>query len=176
MTATTMRCLDVPYMDTRASQLRLRLGPTSEPALLTRILEARSDVSLRLEVLGSSHRLTLRVGSDELVETVACDPAMSDDELLPTTFDATIRGMAYGFRATIDPLPATATQLCADLIDQGALVGVFPGHPGAFTAVLADNLTPQSRSATWRTWHAYPQSGELVRTTSTVRLAQEPAQ
>ncbi|MEK8143945.1 DUF2617 family protein [Streptomyces sp. M10(2022)] len=45
------------------------------------------------------------------------------------------------------------------------LAGTFPGSPHAFTAMLAQRTEGQVR---WRTWHAYPQEGQLVVTRTRV--------
>ena len=45
------------------------------------------------------------------------------------------------------------------------LAGVFPGSPYAFTALLAQHHEGQVH---WRTWHAYPQDGQLVATRTKV--------
>ena len=45
------------------------------------------------------------------------------------------------------------------------LAGVFPGSPHAFTAMLARCHEGQFH---WRTWHAYPQDGQLVATRTRV--------
>lgn len=45
------------------------------------------------------------------------------------------------------------------------LAGTFPGSPHAFTAMLAQRSEGQVR---WRTWHAYPQEGQLVATRTRV--------
>jgi hypothetical protein len=45
------------------------------------------------------------------------------------------------------------------------IAGVFPGSPHAFTAMLAQLYEGQVH---WRTWHAYPQDGQLVATRTRV--------
>ncbi|MGW1149202.1 DUF2617 family protein, partial [Streptomyces sp. NPDC002454] len=45
------------------------------------------------------------------------------------------------------------------------LAGVFPGDPNAFTAMLARR---HNGHVHWRTWHAYPQDGQLVATRTRV--------
>jgi hypothetical protein len=47
--------------------------------------------------------------------------------------------------------------------DPDALVGVFPGLPNAFTGIRCRAI---GAVLSWETWHAYPQTGELVRTKS----------
>lgn len=159
--------LEVPYLDARASQLRLRLGPTSAPALLTTQLALADGVTLLLEVLGSSHRVTLnRDRAEPIIETVACDEDPTARAGLVAAHDAPLAGLRYAFRSSIEALADPLAHRDA-LLEQGALVGAFPGHPGAFTAILADTSGyAATGSLGWSTWHAYPQSGELVVTTT----------
>ncbi|MFD0785789.1 DUF2617 family protein, partial [Micromonospora azadirachtae] len=53
--------------------------------------------------------------------------------------------------------------------DRLALVGVFPGDPDAVTALAVRSGSPGGEVA-WRTWHAYPQTNELVLTETVVAL------
>ena len=60
--------------------------------------------------------------------------------------------------------------LRADLADDPyALVGVFPGDADAVTALAVRTDLPHG-SLGWRTWHAYPQTNELVLTETVVAL------
>ncbi|BFO13841.1 hypothetical protein SHKM778_02290 [Streptomyces sp. KM77-8] len=69
-----------------------------------------------------------------------------------------------------DALPGSFAGRAQELLDlvsghpQG-LAGVFPGSPHAFTALLAQRHEGQVH---WRTWHAYPQEGQLVATRTKV--------
>ena len=71
------------------------------------------------------------------------------------------------------PAPGCSEQVAAlraDLADDPyALVGVFPGDPDAVTA-LAVRPAPPAGAVRWRTWHAYPQTNELVLTETMVAL------
>ena len=59
-----------------------------------------------------------------------------------------------------------AQELLALVADHpNGLAGVFPGSPHAFTAMLAQRHEGQVH---WRTWHAYPQDGQLVATRTRV--------
>ena len=51
------------------------------------------------------------------------------------------------------------------------MCGVFPGDPLAVTGVRARFRSPTV--ASWRTWHSYPQTGELVVTST--RVERRPA-
>ena len=46
-----------------------------------------------------------------------------------------------------------------------ALLGRFPGNELAVTAVTADT---DDDALIWRTWHTYPQAGEVVVTSSRI--------
>lgn len=82
----------------------------------------------------------------------------------------------YEFAARVEVLSpgsfaGRAQELLALVSDHpNGLAGVFPGSPHAFTALLAQRHEGQVH---WRTWHAYPQDGQLVatRTRVGVRMA-----
>jgi hypothetical protein len=115
----------------------------------------------------------------ELVETVACLPGPRPE--LP----AELADPATGYRFTarvlrLDPaaMSARTAVLRRELADDPyALIGVFPGGPEAITALrLHRSRTPAERAGGfvaigWSTWHAYPQSGELVETETVVSTA-----
>ncbi|MGC4860078.1 DUF2617 family protein [Micromonospora sp. DT41] len=165
--------LDTPYVDTCAADLSLALGGPERPALHVRDLTLPGDVRLRLRLLGASHQVVLTdsAGGDGLTETVACLPGRPPH--LPGTLHDEAGG--YRFSATVlrpaaGELHARITALRADLaVDPYALVGVFPGDPDAVTA-LAVRTDPPDGSVGWRTWHAYPQTNELVLTETVVAL------
>ena len=81
----------------------------------------------------------------------------------------------YHFTATVlrpagAGLSEQVAALRADLADDPyALVGVFPGDVDAVTA-LAVRPDPPAGTLAWRTWHAYPQTNELVLTETVVAL------
>lgn len=152
--------LDAPYIDTTAADLRFALGLPPQPALRTLTVELdRGPVLLRL--LGASHQV--RFGGVD--ETVACLPSLTT--ALPEAFHRP----GYRFTATVRTLaPAAFAEACEDLrrragLDEHALAGVFPGARDALT-VLSARAVPGG--AAWWTAHAYPQTGELVLTESTV--------
>ena len=69
-----------------------------------------------------------------------------------------------------DGLRTRVAALRADLADDPyALVGVFPGDVDAVTA-LSVRPDPPDGTVGWRTWHAYPQTNELVLTETVVAL------
>jgi hypothetical protein len=123
-----------------------------------------------------------------LVETVACLPGRRPE--LP----AVLADPATGYRFTarvLRPDSATMSARTAALRrelaeDPYALIGVFPGGPEAITALRLHRAGIRTRldgvgdigagaigagEIGWRTWHAYPQSGELVETETVVGAA-----
>ncbi|MFC0527545.1 DUF2617 family protein [Phytohabitans kaempferiae] len=138
--------LDTPYADTTAGDLSFALGLPELPALHVLRLPG-----LELRLLGASHQVVWTAADGtRLVETVACLPG--HDAHLPSTVD----DQGYAFTSTVEALEAAP--LWRELADDPrALVGVFPGDPDAVTALRAVD-------GGWRTWHAYPQTGELVTT------------
>lgn len=162
--------LHAPYVDTTAAELSLTLGGPERPALhVIELATPRAWVGLRL--LGASHQVVLRASTTRLTETVACLPGQRPE--LPAVArheTADYRFTAAVLRPGRAELSVRVAALCADLADDPfALVGVFPGDPDAVTAlsVRPDGRTGDSR---WRTWHAYPQTTELVMTETAVTL------
>ncbi|MGC4865724.1 DUF2617 family protein [Micromonospora sp. DT53] len=165
--------LRTPYIDTCAADLSLALGGPERPALHVRDLTLPGDVRLRLRLLGASHQVVLAEpgGAAELTETVAClpgrPPHLPDalhDEAGRYRFTASVLRPADG------ELRTRIAGLRADLADDPyALVGVFPGDPDAVTALAVRTDLPHL-SVGWRTWHAYPQTNELVLTETVVAL------
>lgn len=159
--------LDAPYVDTRAADLSLALGGPERPALHVRELTLPGGLRLRLRLLGASHQVIC----GDLTETVACLPGRPPH--LPDALHDETAG--YRFTATVlrpagDGLRTRVAALRAELADDPyALVGVFPGDEDAITA-LAVRPEPPDGSVAWRTWHAYPQTNELVLTETVVEL------
>lgn len=168
--------LDVPYADTTAADLSFALGLPEQPALhvLDVPVPGRPGAALRLRLLGASHQVVLRAGATELVETVACLPGRPPS--LPAAVHERERG--YRFTATVqrlslDEISARAAVLRRALADDPhALVGVFPGDEDAITALHVQVGAADARATevSWRTWHAYPQTGEMVETETAVTL------
>lgn len=159
--------LDAPYVDTSAADLSLALGGPARPALHVLDLALPDGARVHLRLLGASHQVMLTAGGTELTETVACLPGHRP-ELPPVVHDA---ATGYRFGATVrrpDDLHAEIAALRAELADDPyALVGVFPGDPDAVTA-LRVRAGDAGRTVGWQTWHAYPQTNELVWTETTV--------
>ena len=160
--------LDAPYADTTAADLCFALDLETQPALSCLDLTVAPGCRLQLRLLGASHQVVLDTPAGRLTETVAClptAPAGLPDQVTSAALPAATR---YTFRAGIQQLPAAAlrseiNRLRGHFADSTVLAGLFPGSPDALTIIAA-------RGTAWWTVHAYPQSGELVRTATTVRV------
>ncbi|MEW2384080.1 DUF2617 family protein [Micromonospora sp. NPDC047707] len=163
--------LHAPYVDTSAADLSLALDDAERPALHVLDLDLPGGVHVRLRLLGASHQVVLRAPGTTLTETVACLPGRRPD--LPGALHDERAG--YRFTATVlrpesNGLRDRVAALRADLADDPyALVGVFPGDVDAVTA-LSVRPDPPDGALGWRTWHAYPQTNELVLTETVVAL------
>jgi hypothetical protein len=152
--------LETPYADTTAADLRFALGLPPQPALRELVVTLPAGIVV-LRLLGASHQV--RFGAVD--ETVACLPAVADP--MPAAFQAP----GYTFRADVrrlDPAAFTAeveTLRRRAAAEEHTLAGLFPGDRDALT-VLAARAVPGG--AAWWTAHAYPQTGELVLTETTV--------
>ncbi|GGX74250.1 DUF2617 family protein [Streptomyces minutiscleroticus] len=168
--------LNTAYTDTRAADLAWALGREPLPALATLDLDI-ADAKLQLRLLGASHQVLLEEDRGICSETVACIAGSSTP--LPLGVAKRVGDWEYEFAARVETLSrgsfaGRAQELLALVSDHpNGLAGVFPGSPHAFTAMLAHHREGQVH---WRTWHAYPQEGQLVatRTRVGVRVA-EPA-
>ncbi|MFG2867864.1 DUF2617 family protein [Streptomyces sp. ms191] len=154
--------LKTSYTDTRAADLAWALGREPLPALAALDLELGS-AKLQLRLLGASHQVLLEEEGRSCSETVACMPGSSTP--LPLGVSKRVGGWEYEFAARVETLSdgsfaGRAQELLALVADHpNGLAGTFPGSPYAFTAMLAQRHEGQVR---WRTWHAYPQEGQLV--------------
>ncbi|MEU2653934.1 DUF2617 family protein [Streptomyces sp. NPDC007325] len=154
--------LKTSYTDTRAADLAWALGREPLPALAVLDLEL-TGAKLQLRLLGASHQVLLEEEGRSCSETVACMPGSSTP--LPLGVSKRIGEWEYEFAARVETLTqgsfaGRAQELLALVADHPhGLAGTFPGSPHAFTAMLAQRHEGQVR---WRTWHAYPQEGQLV--------------
>lgn len=157
-----------PFADSRATDLRLAYGLERLPALGTHRV-AVPGCWIELRVLGASHQVVADLGGASWSETVAC--LTGRDGTLPES-DEVIEGalrarfVARCFRLAPAEFAARVRAVrrrCEGRPD--ALVGTFPGSPLAVTALLGCGT---AGGASWQTWHAYPQTAELVETTSMV--------
>ncbi|MEU6094509.1 DUF2617 family protein [Streptomyces sp. NPDC047079] len=160
--------LNTSYTDTRAADLAWTLGREPLPALATLDLEL-SGTRLQLRLLGASHQVLLEEERGICSETVACIAGSSAP--LPLGVAKRVGDWEYEFAARVEVLSpgsfaGRAQELLALVSDHPhGLAGVFPGSPHAFTAMLAHHHEGQVH---WRTWHAYPQDGQLVATRTRV--------
>ncbi|MCX5405727.1 DUF2617 family protein [Streptomyces sp. NBC_00335] len=160
--------LQTTYTDTRAADLAWALGRERLPALAVLNLEL-GGAKVELRLLGASHQVLLEEGDVLCSETVACMPGSSTP--LPLGVAKRVGDWEYEFAARVENLSrgsfaGRAQELLALVADHpNGLAGTFPGSPHAFTAMLAQRYEGQVR---WRTWHAYPQEGQLVATRTRV--------
>ncbi|MFE2344344.1 DUF2617 family protein [Streptomyces sp. NPDC059431] len=160
--------LKTTYTDTRAADLAWALGRERLPALAVLNLELMG-AKVELRLLGASHQVLLEEGDVLCSETVACMPGSSTP--LPLGVAKRVGDWEYEFAARVETLSrgsfaGRAQELLALVADHpNGLAGTFPGSPHAFTAMLAQRYEGQVR---WRTWHAYPQEGQLVATRTRV--------
>lgn len=158
--------LDAPYLDTDADQLCFSLGLTERPALAERVVSL-SALDVRLRLLGASHQ----VFAGPVRETVAC--LQGAVRGLPEECTRQLPGWVYDFGATTrrlapEEFSAEVTRVLVRATDaEHSLCGVFPGSPDAVTAVVVESVEgPHGPGLVWRTWHTYPQNGQIVSTHS----------
>lgn len=167
--------LNVPYADTTAADLGFALGLPPLPALHVLDLPgaAGPGTHLQLRLLGSSHQAVLQVPGGAHSETVACLPTGGGQlPAAPVAIDLPA-GLRYRFTVHIDRcspegFAGAVAALRARDTDGARLLGEFPGAPGAVTALFARPVGQRGHGLDWRTVHAYPQTGEIVRTHTTV--------
>ncbi|MCX5411629.1 DUF2617 family protein [Streptomyces sp. NBC_00059] len=160
--------LQTSYSDTRAADLAWALGCEPLPALAVLDLEL-DGAKVQMRLLGASHQVLMEEERRSCSETVACLPGSSTP--LPLGVAERVGDWEYEFAARVETLSegsfaGRAQELLALVTDHPhGLAGTFPGSPYAFTAMLAQRTEGQVR---WRTWHAYPQEGQLVVTRTRV--------
>ncbi|WP_017603929.1 DUF2617 family protein [Nocardiopsis alkaliphila] len=162
--------ISAPFVDTKADDLVWTLNHPLVDPLATRTVEV-AGLMVELRVLGASHQVVLRSESGELVETVACLPGVLGG--LPGNAEHPLPGVGdYHFDSVIESSSRADLTRRVEEIQQetsDSPVGLLVAFPGDPLAVTALHLTSGSGSfLRWRTWHAYPQSGELVTTTTTL--------
>jgi hypothetical protein len=162
--------LTVPFVDVCAEKLTWALTPAATRPLAA-ISVTVDGAALRLAVLGASHQVEARLpGAPPCVESVTCHG--SGLTPLPGAAERDLGPLHYRFSSLVEPLDEDAFTARVRALrlrlasDPRALVASFPGHPDALTGLVAQG---NPRGVAWRTWHAYPLTGELVRTST--RLA-----
>ncbi|MCZ9354726.1 DUF2617 family protein [Streptomyces mutabilis] len=160
--------LPAPYLDTAADQLCFSLDLTERPSLAEREVLV-GGMSVRMRLLGASHQVFV----GPVRETVACLPGA--DRGLPARLTRQQGDWTYDFSATTARLdPREFSAQVAGILGRAAeaehsLCGVFPGSPEAVTAVVVEASEKACRTRlSWRTWHTYPQDGQIVSTHTTL--------
>ena len=160
--------LSVPYVDTRAAGLSWWLGEAPTPLATLHLPGPVGPVELRL--LGASHQVIACARDADVAEVVACRPGAG--AALPGSEVRRLEGAEYRFASATSTYDAVALRRTARALsrrhasDSRSLVGAFPGSPDALTVIAAQ---PLAAGWTWRTWHVYPGSGEIVRTRGSLR-------
>jgi hypothetical protein len=149
--------LDATYVDTRADVLGFALGLPPADALAT-LSVSRGPVRVELRLLGASHQVI----AGPVSETVACLPGLSGP--LPGEVSRVVGDWSYDFTADTRAYDQTGFEAAVDEVRRrltgrtDVLTGTFPGSPYAVTAIAME------AGLGWRTWHAYPQTMEIVET------------
>lgn len=163
-----MTLLDVPFADVRGDTLRWTLAPIPCSPLASRTVDLGSGLTVTLSVLGASHQVVVRRHDRPLLhETIAC--GIAEAAPLPATH------AVGGYRLAThvgemgpEELASQASRLVERLSERTeAVVAHFPGDPHAVTALALEKVS--ARQITWNTWHTYPQTGEIVATTTSYR-------
>ena len=170
--------LEVGYCDTRAEDLGWSLDLEVQPALATREL-AGGGYRIELRLLGASHQVVIRSAGRErpgrmadpeyplvCLETLACIP----DRTSPVPEEALISLGPWRYTFTSDSRrhgPGEFARLLAGIEQesQSGILGLYPGEPGAVTAIALRSTAPMLH---WSTWHTYPQQRTIVTTHSTL--------
>ncbi|MGV9479630.1 DUF2617 family protein [Gordonia aichiensis] len=158
--------LDVEFSDTRAGQLGFSLTAAPREPLATAD-HTIGTLTFSIRLLGASHQIVVHDDAHELCETVACLPDIT------TALQDSFQTDGYVFSSrVIECTPRAMTDMLGQIETEieghanaglPALLGRFPGSALAVTAVTGDF---DDDALTWRTWHTYPQAGEVVITSS----------
>ena len=165
--------LPIAYADTSAAALHWSAAlPEIAPLDTLRLAPSSGAViCLELRLLGASHCAVLDVAADHLVETVAGPAYGGGGEALPRRHERTVGSLRYRFASHLQWLDQTDLSALAARLRAGArdrpdrLAGVFPGASDALTVLRGATALGRAR---WSTWHLYPNTGEVVRTVTTV--------
>lgn len=174
------RVLPVAFVDTAAGDLTFSLRRPRLPAVHSTVAEIPAaptgapagEVRVELNVLGCSHQVIVSAADSEvLIETLACLPG--EPAHLPESASGTVAGGEHEFGSRVEHVPASRFPAAVEALTTAArrlphhAVVRFPGHAGAVTALALD--AGSGDALRWRTWHCYPQTGEIVHTWSALR-------
>ncbi|MBD2896379.1 hypothetical protein amrb99_53270 [Actinomadura sp. RB99] len=186
--------LDTPYQDARADGLSYALGLPPLDALAVLPVE-RGGLTVQLRLLGASHQVIAGPLSETVACLPGTDaeplPGSAATTLPGWSYAFTATTAVHPDDAAFG---RAVEGICARLADRGdALTGAFPGSRYAVTALALDGAaldgaaldaldmrpdgaaagggtgaenTEQRAGIGWRTWHAYPQTREIVMTRS----------
>ena len=165
--------ITIAYADTSAAALHWSAAPPHGTPLDTLRLAPSGGGTVRLELhlLGASHCTVLHVATERVVETVASPAYGGGGEVLPERRHRTVGSLDYRFSSRVQRLNSAdlstlAARLRAGVLDRvDRLAGVFPGAPDALTVLHGATGPTRAR---WSSWHLYPNTGEAVRTVTTV--------
>ena len=167
--------LPVAFRDARAADLGLHLGLPPQDALAALTVDGNGWTA-ELRILGASHQVLIKqAGRIVWSETVACHLADGGDCLspLPRRHRPGSASSNYEFRSRVVRLaPAGFRRSVEDLLhrlagDAHALCATFPGDELGATALRLHPADGRGGSPmSWRTWHTYPRTGEVVTTAS----------
>ena len=149
------------------------MGP-ERPALHVHDLTLPGEVRLRLRLLGASHQVVLAEpgGAAGLTETVACLPGR------PPHLPGALFDEAGGYRFTAKRAAPRRRRVAHPYRRGSAPTWPTTRTPWSESFPVTRTRSPRwpyaptcrHGSVGWRTWHAYPQTNELVLTETVVAL------
>ncbi len=168
---TVLQLIEDPqtFADVNASELTLQLnGETREG--VARIQVVLGDITIEPVILGSSHQVVVSgSGGLRLVETVAADagghPLPEEATHLDGGIDYLFQSQTRHYRSSsafVRSVGDIRSRCAQDRYE--SIVVCSPDSPSALTAVAVERDRPA-----WTSWHAYPETGEIVRTRSELR-------
>ena len=170
----TPRFLELPvaFADARAADLGLHLDLPPQPALAVQTVDGPC-WSAELRILGASHQVLIHQrGRRVCSETVACHLPEASFRLTPLP-GRHQTGSDYEFRSQVEVVEsAELRRRVQELVggdggDPYSLCARFPGDELGATALRLDpHVRPNGAWFSWRTWHTYPRTGEVVTTSS----------
>jgi hypothetical protein len=175
--------LAVAFRDARAADLGLHLGLAPQEALAGLTVDGNGWTA-ELRILGASHQVLIEQGRRTVwSETVACHLPDGGHRLTPLPRrHRPGPGPDYEFRSRVVRLGRAdfgrrVEGLLEHAGDALALCARFPGDELGATALRLDPDDRQGSGwVSWRTWHTYPRTGEVVTTSSRYGLgASSPA-